>query len=352
MQLGEISFCDKIGYNLRSDEVKKKILSDLENDFQFKVIQKHFEKYNDDFHRDILKKNPYLITTRSNGNPYLLYLTKINFVNQCIFIDKKVQQGYHYPRMIVAKLWFDDALFENTLFDGEMIKDSDSKWTFVIGDVIGESGMMLQSQNLVKRINRVYDILDKQYVQDSINVCNLRVKKYFHYNEIDHVINEFIPNLNYSIRGVYFKPLFLKFKDILYNFDDSLIVRVQRFKYKDRGISGFITTKEVIDDKKNRYDSNSNTIIKQEETIESKPIDTNKTNKPNEMVFWVVKTSQADVYDLFDDTKKVGIACCNTIKTSKLLSDIFRGSTVATKFKMACKYHERFQKWEPLHQVN
>lgn len=341
MQLGEISFCDKIGYNLRSDEVKKKILSDLENDFQFKVIQKHFEKYNGDFHHDILKKNPYLVSTRSNGNPYLLYLTKINFVNQCIFIDKKVQQGYHYPRMIVAKLWFDDALFENTLFDGEMIKNKDSKWTFVISDVIGESGMMLQTQNLVKRVNRIYDILERQYVQDSINVCNLRVKKYFHYNEIDKVINDFIPSLNYSIRGIYFKPLFLKFKDILYNFDDSLIVKVQRFKYKDRGISGFIADKdhlavENIDSDKYKLQSNE------------KQYETNKSD----MVFWVVKTSQPDVYELFDDTQKVGIACCNTIKTSKLLSEVFKGSTVASRFKMTCSYRERFQKWEPQHQVD
>ena len=173
MQLGEISFCDKIGYNIRSDDIKKKILRELECDYVFKVIQRHYDKYTSSVHDNILKSNPHLVCTRTNGNPYLLYLTRINFVNQCIFIDKKIQQGYNYPRMIVAKLWFADELFKNTLFEGEMIKDDKGKWTFLIGDLIADSGNMLQNQNLTKRLNRIYNILQTQYKEDSINICNI-----------------------------------------------------------------------------------------------------------------------------------------------------------------------------------
>jgi hypothetical protein len=359
MQLGEISFCDKIGYNVRSDEIKRKILYELENEYQFRVIQKHFEKYNPDVHTDILKKQPFLVGTRTNGNPYLLYLTKINFVNQCIFIDKKIQQGYHYPRMIVAQLWFDDELFENTLFDGEMIKDDNGAWTYLIGDLIADSGSMLQKQNLIKRINRVYEIIQDQYVHDSINVCTMKVKKYFTYNQIDELINDFIPKLKYTVRGVYFKPLFLKFRDILYNFNDSLIVKVQRFKYKEQGAfllnsnkTDLITLNKESPNKDIHHSmTDSKSHGSSHNHIPVTALKVEVASKENEE-YWVIKTSQPDIYELYDDTNaKIGIACCNTMSTSKMLHDSFKHSTAATKLKFVCQFHHKFHKWRPIHQV-
>ena len=129
MHIGEISFCDKICYNIKSNDYKKQVLDELEEKYGFKIIKKHFETYNNSF-LDLLKSNPYMISIRSNGNPYMLYLTKYNFVNQCIFIDKKIQNGYFYPRMILSKIHFDDSLFEGTLLEGEMIKDNNNKWIY------------------------------------------------------------------------------------------------------------------------------------------------------------------------------------------------------------------------------
>ena len=60
---------------------------------------------------------------KSNGNPYFLLLTKINGINQCIFIDKKIKKNHEHPRMIINIFYFDDEVFEGTLFDGEIIKD-------------------------------------------------------------------------------------------------------------------------------------------------------------------------------------------------------------------------------------
>lgn len=337
MQLGEISFCDKIGYNIRSDDIKKKILRELECDYVFKVIQRHYDKYTSSVHDNILKSNPHLVCTRTNGNPYLLYLTRINFVNQCIFIDKKIQQGYNYPRMIVAKFMFADELFKNTLFEGEMIKDNRGKWTFLIGDLIADSGCMLQNQNLTKRLNRIYNILQTQYKEDSINICNIKVKKYFYYNQIPYLLNEYQQTLNYKIRGLYFKPLFLKFRDILFNFDDSLIVQVKRVKFKEHG--AFLTSDAVQEPQ-----TQTKCVAKEENTI----IDCSKEHE-----FWIMRTDNVDIYDVIDlsSNKKIGIACINKLETSKLMQKLFQHSTPMTKIKMSCKFHEKFQKWVPLRQV-
>lgn len=346
MQLGEISFCDKIGYNIRSDELKAKILKELEIDYGFKVIQKHYDIFLKDNHIQVLNKNPHLICTRSNGNPYLLYLTKINFINQCIFIDKKIQQGYHYPRMIVAKLWFDDILFNNTLFDGEMIKDNDGNWLYLIGDLIADSGKMLQNQNLVKRINRVYNILNENYVEDTINLCSIKVKKYFTYDNIDK-IDEFITKLNYTIRGIYFKPLFLKFKDILYNFNNDLIIKVKRYKYKEKSL--FLTEingNKEIEKNIESESKNNNEDIKNQKSVN---IQENVKNQ-EEKDFYVMKTTKADIYNIFDDNIMVGIALCNQLATSRLLTKIFENTGPNIKIKMKCVYNSKFQKWQPVHQ--
>ena len=137
MMLGEISFAGKTGYNIKSDDVKQRLLDDLEGLTGFKVIQKHHERFHDNLiHK--LSGNPHMVCLKSNGNPYLLYLTKINFVNQCVFIDKKIQQGYFYPRMIMSRFRFDDRLFEGgTLIDGEMVKANNGAWIFLVGDILG-----------------------------------------------------------------------------------------------------------------------------------------------------------------------------------------------------------------------
>ena len=134
MQTGYISFCDSIAFNIKSDKIKKKILDDINNISSIKIIQKHFDVLNKN-HFQKLNDIPHLVSLKTNGNPYLLYLTKYNFINLSIFIDKKIQPGYFLPRMIITYFQFDEELYNNTLFEGEMIKDKDGNWIFIINDL-------------------------------------------------------------------------------------------------------------------------------------------------------------------------------------------------------------------------
>ena len=337
MHVGEISFCDKIGFNIKSDEFKKKTLNELESKFSFKIIQKHFEKFsNTSF--DIINNNPHMISLRTNGNPYLLYLTTHNNINQCIFIDKKIQHGYFYPRMIIAKLWLSDELFSNTLFDGEMVKDSFGNWRYIINDMIADKGAVLQSWNLIKRLNRIYEILDQQYKHDDMNPCVLEVKRYFYITQLQEMVDNFMPTLNYTCRGVYFKPLFLKFKDILYNFDDDLIKKVVRQKFKD--VSSFLLKGELSLKSNNAEEKNNVSHPKSDG-------DTDKTTTQ----FLIQKTSQPDIYDVYDriDTSKsIGVACVNNLSTSKMMRKLFSTKTPADKVLMECQYSDKFKKWIPI----
>lgn len=340
MQLGEISFCDRIGFNIKSDDIKKQILEELESSTGFRVIQRHFDKYDDSVSFHKINNAPHLVSLRTNGNPYWLYLTKTNFVNQVIFIDKKIQQGYFYPRMIVSKLWFDPCLFNNTLIDGEMVKTKLGKWVFVTNDLVCDNGIHLTDLNLVKRLHMLYNIVENGLRLDETNVCFVEVKRYFSVTKVKEMMEQFMPSLPYTCRGIYFKPFFLKFKDILYNFNDDLIKQVTRIKQKHLQNSTFLVSN-----------------LSQIQTPQSKTQDSipKKTSVPvSTKLFHVRKTNQTDIYDLIEDSKSssVQIALVNNMATSKMLQDAFMTCNPNDRLLFMCAYNERFKKWMPVEQLH
>ena len=315
VHIGEISFCDNTAFNIKSDDLKKQIMETIESKYNLRIITKHFDKFDPKYMNNI-NSNPHLICVRSNGNPYFLYLTKIDFVNYCIFIDKKIQQGYFYPRMIVTHLHFEDELFLDTIFDGEMIKQINGKWIFMVNDLIVNKSSYLTNINLVKRLNILYVLLKNEYRQDDTDVCIIRVKKYFKYDEIETMIKQHIPALKYTCRGIYLKPLFLRFRDILVNFDDTLITKVQRTKF----MKNFL----LMDD-----------LQPQQQQQQRK--------------LYARKTSNPDVYDLFEqDNTFVDIACVPTLKLSKYMRNVFIGKNIIDKVELTFEFSERFKKWVPI----
>lgn len=316
--LGEISFAGKTAYNIKSDDLKKKILDILYKKYSIKIIAKHFDKFSEKCISYINKK-PHLICVRSNGNPYFLLLVNIDFKNYCIFIDKKIQQGYYYPRMIIVNFHFEEIMFKDTVFDGEMVKlngdeNKNRKWIYLINDIWVARGIYLNDLNLIKRLNILYDILQNSFYQDDHDISLILVKKYFNFSEINQCIDHHIPNLQYSCRGIYFKPLFLKFTDVLYNFNDNLI-------------------KKPFENK-NSHEKNNE--IKNIQTINDKS------------KFWTKKTNTPDVYEIFDEQMNyISIACVPTMKISKQLQNIFSEKNMIDKLLIQYIWNTRFSKWEP-----
>jgi hypothetical protein len=276
---------------------------------------------------------------------------KMNFTNYCIFIDKKIQQGYFFPRMILSHVFFDDSLFENDLiFDGEMTKTQDSKWVYLINDMLVHNGRYLGDLNLVKRINLCYQILEKNYKMTDTDVFKIAIKKYFKYDEFDKMINEFIPSRKYTCRGIYFKPLFLKFKDILVNFDNALVCKVERIKYKN--VKNFLLNKEDTSTTPPPSPPElplqlSISSSSSSSTLSSTPSSPSKHNLTRKK-FMIRKTSSPDVYELFDLNNNLqGIACVPNMKVSKYLRNLFQNINMVTKIETHCTFSDAFKKWIP-----
>ena len=75
MHLGVISFCDRIAYNIKSNDVKTDILEEIDKKYNIKIIQKHFFRLTEESVNHIIA-TPHVVSIRSNGNPYFLYFTK------------------------------------------------------------------------------------------------------------------------------------------------------------------------------------------------------------------------------------------------------------------------------------
>jgi hypothetical protein len=348
MHSGIINFASGTALNIKDIDVKKEILSTIEELCKFKVIQKHFDKFdNNSFNK--LNKSPHLVSLKTNGNSYICWLTRTDFINQCIFIDKKIQQGYFVPRMIITRFEFDDELFSNTLLEGEMVKCEESNtWVFLINDILIYKNQYLDNINFLKRLGIINEIMNTKFRKDKNDICNIQIKKYVIYENIKFLVEEFSSKLPYTCRGLYFKPLYLKFKDILYNFDDSLIKSVNKIKYQNDGM--FLSVKidplpPALSDEKQKFNS-----LNSLKSLDS----STSINTMSSKLFLIEKTELPDVYNLYDiqTLQKKNIACIPDMKTSKMLFNIFCNINLTNKLKVECEYSKYFNKWIPLQIYN
>lgn len=311
MQTGTISFCGRNGINIKSESVKRRLLDVIDNGFQQKILKRHYESYNATTTPKRLRANAHMVALKSNGNPYFLLLTRINHVSTCVFIDKKIKHGYFLPRMIIEHLQFAEALFDGTLFDGEMIQPEKGSWIFMINDLIGYRGKHLASQNLTTRINRVYDLLDTEYTCSPHASFDLQVKRYLPLHRARELM-EMEGALPYRSRGLVFKPLLLRHRDILYNFEEGLVKSTVVIKYGER--NRFIAPDEVT------------------------------------RTFKVRDTREPDVYELLDleTNDVVGSPMINTLMISKKMNEMFSKAKLNDSFEVTCRFNEMFKRWEPL----
>jgi hypothetical protein len=287
--------------NQVNDDDKKVILDDLAT-FNIRVLQKHFNVYTEAA-KVTLTNNPHLISVKTSGCPYFLYLCRRdNKRNCCYFIDKKINKTHLYPRIVTVKLWFHDSLFSGTVFDGEMVQVG-SVWQFIVSDMPLLYNKHLIDTNAIKRISKVHAIFSQQFHADQFNdACLFQVKRYFTYGSTEE-FRLFQQSLPYPCKGILFKPLHLRFKDILFRFEETVV-----------GNDGK-PIEEV-----------ASTIIKRSILFRN-------GGKP-------------DVYDVVDDSYPTPqFACIQSIEASHKMRKLFKKphDTVLVE----CEYNTKFGKWQP-----
>ena len=352
MQTGVISFCDRINYNIKSLETKDEILNDLQRLFNIQILQRHWFHFDEKCYEQ-MKANPHMACLRSNGNPYYMYFTRYEDVPIIYFIDKKIHPGYQKPRIMLGRGLWDISLFNNTVFDGEMVKDKYHGWVYLINDVLAYKGRNLFNEPLSKRLELAIDILDTCLTPDPIiDCCKYQVKQYASVTQEGvNALIELSKTLPYTTRGMYFVPYALKYKPKLVNFDDTLIKSVVR-KVKDVPDFQDGTTVAVAPI---AISTILNTPIKDAENAHFPAISTENNSVE---IYMLRKTELPDIYEVYtlntnNGTRgeKLGAALIPNMKVSKMMRAIFKDTTVATYVKMTCEYKKDINKWLPIGQI-
>ena len=303
--LTKTGFCDKEIDNVTNNDMKQYILDNLKTKSGLQYTSKYAKIYNDNFSKNL--NNPHLVCLKSIGSPYFLFCTQINDVNYCFLIDKKIKDGYKFPKIFLVHYRFESEIFNGTLFETELLRDNCNKWHLLIGDIYIYKGEKLDNKQITERMNIINDIILNKYIDDTFcNICPIKIKRYFDINQIKYITEEFIDKLDYRIRGLYFVPLKTSYAKILYMFNDD--------EYK-----------------KSNY-KNKTTIN-----------------------FKIVKTIKPDVYELYlnNETKssiiKHSYASIPNIKTSLWLKELFDQKE---DIIVECKLNKRFNKWAPIKETN
>ena len=350
MQTGIISFGDRVAWNIKCNMTKDTILNELLNLFNIRIIQKHYFNI-DENNIKYINKIPHLISLRSNGNRYYIYFTLYNDVPIIYYIDMKIHTGYEKPRIILARGLFDKSLFKNTLLEGEMVKTTDNKWVFVINDIIAYEGNKLDNVILPERLKIIYKILANKYTPDDIiDVCSYKVKNYYYLSKKSmEELLAFSKELNYTSRGIYFSSYYLKHKPKLLNFNDDIIVAVQK-KIKDNATFKELNTKkeEVI------IPSSLPSSLPSQLPSQLPSSLPSQTEQQREL--WISKTDEPDIYNIYDNhniltSNKIGIAFIGSIQNSNMMRNIFKDKSTTLTIKFNCVYNEKFKKYQPIQQI-
>ncbi len=345
MHLSVISLCDRVGYNVKDDESKQRVLAELQRLCRFVVIRRHVQKFEAGAHLPLLSRAPHVVTVRSNGNPYVLFLTRCvnNNTPTCFFVDKKVQQGYHLPRIILVNMWFSASAFRGSAFEGEMIKNRDGSWQFAISDVLSYEGRHLVDTGFPARRDLLHEVFVRgaQYRHDPSLPFSVTLKPYWQVRDLEPTVlaPPLLAEWPHTCRGLLFKPMHLRFKDILLNFDDSQVVKNTRAKVG----GNFCESLERVASASSTGDDDDVGDPKRAMPAPAQPA----------VPMWARKGALPDQYELFMDEAcstraQPPTACVPCLATSKMLAAAFRCKTLVDRVRVECVMSRKFGKWEPV----
>ena len=331
-------------------------------DFLYSKIDLSKYRYNILNHVDKLKflqENIHFVSPNYNGFNYLIIFMKLNNENVCIAIDRK-KLSYHKNQLdmnVLQLLKLDmktnDTLYNGTIFDGKLINNNNNnnnninnnnKYIFLIQDCFYMMGNKLLNMNMKDKMTHLNSVINNNFINSVIN-------------------NNFKDN--------YSKNIIFKINK-LYNYDDieSLVNKMDTLEYKSYGLIFFpqisgITTLYIEKNETNNNTRETNNkkeiTINNRDNIEQKTynIITNFVNFLKNRIYSyeengktkilsLSKTEITDVYDIFDDTEKLGIALIPNLRISHMCSELITDKPI--KFK--CVYCNKFKKWIPLNPIS
>jgi hypothetical protein len=295
----------KRGLKINDEKINSKIIKSLES---YININDRGYKFLDNSTLNYLKINKHLVALSTFGKKFLLYFTKIEDKKYCLYYNRKTKE------VISVRYRFKDDIFNNTLIDGELLKDTDTEnWRFSVSDILVYKGTNLNKHVLEERLEFLNEMLTEEYISDdNFDVALFDVKQYFEYKHIEDLYNTYMEAEPYRCSGFLFKNIMINEKYMLYIFQEN-------------------RTKKTVEVSK----------IKQTTHTSQSPIKS----------FQIKKTDLPDIYELYCSKEgsifKYAYAGVTTLNNSLFIVNMFNGVSHNTDIYVKCSYNRLFEKWVP-----
>jgi hypothetical protein len=276
-----------------------------------------------------LKDNIHYVSPNFKGFNYFLIFININNINQCFVIDKK-KLSYHrnkvnakFINIFRIKIQTSSSLYNGTIFDGKLIRKK-NKYIMLIKDCYIMMGNKVLTMEMSDKMKYINSIINTQFTNSCKNFL-IKVNRLYNYEDIDNIVNNIIPKCEIDIIGLVFFP-----------------------KY-----SGIITI--YIEKKKEKVDIQNNIEIIESESYHlikniveflSQRKYSYENGKTVEL--YIKKTEITDVYNLYEEDDKIGIAHVPNMKTSLMLQNNIVDDK---KYKAKCVFNKKFSKYIPLNLI-
>ena len=304
--------------------------------------------YNENYRENL--SNPHVVCLKSLGTPYLLFVTQINETNYSFLIDKKVQEGYVYPKIFIVPFHWSPEMYEGTLLECELIRDRNQKWFLSLGDLYYDRGMPMAQTVVIARINRIHQLVDK-YLQDSefTKVCTPFIKRYFDYKDIPKILSEFVPTLTYDIRGCYFVPMRCSYAKLVLLLPRENPLNPSVAKGSAKPTPRHSQPKGSAKPTPRHAPGSVKPAPKHAPgSVKPAPKHEPGSVKPTQE-FRIMKTLKPDVYEVYSEDqghfKKQGLLL---VQTSEISQRLFERCTQSEVVRLPCQFQERFGKWIPI----
>lgn len=373
-------FCNKKTLQIVSQQAIDEIKSLIKNIGSFNIDSKYYSFLNRKNIGD-LKEGNYSVSLSTFGKKFVMFITNYKNKKYCLFINKKNET------IIIVPLKCSNEIFDGSLFEGELVKNEDEQWIFLINDVMYYKGKNIVTHDFNERQNIINDFLENEYEYDENQGFYLSKKRYFSFEYLQDLVDKYMNILNYKSAGLHFKNIDNFCSNYLYIFPEN---RTDSKILQNGTIIDDITnniTKEIHfkndknydndyamenSKKKDEYKNNNNkeeddllndfdeVLPEIKEYSNTEPVKRNiiikKSNNTKldktECKFLIMSTPMPDVYGLYckgntGSVDKHSYASVPDMEVSNFLNMLFKNNDNSTKIYVQCKYHKNFKKWIP-----
>ena len=338
MDTSPFSFCDSFGFYVRSDIDKSRVTRDLAESYGVHIMHKQYERYKGHMAPMLKRAGRYVAMLRHTGSvDHMLFLTRVDFAGVCIVIEKRLRGDAFHPRMMLVRLTFADALFDDTVLDGELAQRGDGRWVFHVSDVLVHSGRRVAG-NILQRVEVASRIVQSAFLPDDHDPFVVTMKHHFHVQELRDVVSR--PHPYGAIHGVCFKPVTTGGLAIMYSLPRKDAPSTSRDEHN------------ITSDKDDTDDDADANITYDDKDAANDAVKEDVIAKTE--LFYTRRTSMPDVYELWSNKDDVGtcapdhIAGVPSMATSAGMLSAFadvQSTAVLAIRRLEYVFNQRINKW-------